>query len=383
MRANVTAPLVVLLALGQPASVQAAPSVLASVQGPTRVKLGKYRGHVGHPTVRYNATISTGATTFRLAHWVDVDESHAPKVLPLEGLIGLSRPTPQNWYAQGFMRLYVADQQIGETPVKSVRVTEDGARGVVVFDWERAEGTWRVTFAALPMGQSLFCSVRHFPSGEPVPWRIRLLNFPAGATRDGEREIATAKRTVKQRGQAQLSPAEEWWVAYYDNVHDAGKPKSEGPSALLYVPEDVRACEVQVGTYGVTTVMHPSGTEARMVLWDSFFGMTNADAVAYMRDTAQTQLDALRAVHFVHRSVFSDEWRERRAEIETLLKALGNPAKESKQAADLNRAIAEKVTRLRETPEEVTPDDDVKLVQELKEQHDLLWRLRWEELLRD
>ena len=340
-------------------------------------------GHVGHPTVRYSARINTGAVTFGLMHWVDVDESHAPKVLPLEGMIGLQRPTPQNWYAQGFMRLYVGKDEVGHVPVKSVRVSEEGARGTVVFDWERKEGTWRVTFIALPMGKSLFCSVRHFPSAEPVEWRIRLLNFPAGATRDGEREIATAKRTVKQRNAAKLSPKDEWWVAYYDNVHETGTGRSEGPSALVYVPEDVKTCDVNVGVYGVPTTLHPSGNEVRMIVWDSFFGMKNAEAVAHMRKTAQAQLEALRGLKFTHRSAFSDEWRERQGEIEQLLKALSAPAKESKQAAGLNGRIAERVKRLREASEKAIPDDEAELVEELKEQEKLLWHLRWEELLKE
>ncbi len=383
MRTNTICALCAVLALWQATPAAAAARVVASVQGPMQGMLPRYRGHVGHPTVRYTATLNTGAATFRLLHWVDADQSHAPKVLPLEGLIGLSRPTPQNWYAQGFLRLFVGNEQIGETPVKSVRVSEDGERGAVVFDWERKEGTWRVTFVALPMGKSLFCSVRYFPAGDPVDWRIRLANYPAGATRDGEREIATAQRKVKQVAKAQLSIADEWWVAYYDNVHEYGKPKSEGPSALVYAPEDVKACDVQVGSYAVTTILRPSGREVRMILWDSFFGMKNAEAVAYMRRTADAQLAALRGMKFVHRSVFSDEWRKRRTEIATLLEAMGNPAKESKQAADLHRILAERVQRLRKTSDQATPSDEVELVQELKQQQDLLWRLRWDELLRD
>lgn len=368
---------------GQATLAGDADRVLAGVEGPTQGTLATYRGHVGHRTVRYNADLSTGATTFRLVHWVDVDEAHAPKVLPLEGLIGLSRPTQQNWYASGFIRLYVGDEQIGESPVKSVRVNEDGARGAVAFDWKRDEGTWRVTFVALPMGKSLLCSIRHFPAAEPVQWRLQLLNFPAGATRDGEREIATSKRTVTQTSKAQLAPADEYWVTYYDNAHDAGTRKSEGPSALLYVPEDVRTCEVQVGVYPVTTVVQPAGNEVRMAFWDSFFGMKNAEAVAYMRRTADAQLAALRTTTFVHRSVFADDWRQTANEMQSLLENLGQPADETRQATDLNDRIAQRVERLRETPGKAGPDDDAALVRELAEQKKLLWHLRWEELFKE
>jgi len=345
--------------------------------------MGSYRGHEGHPKVSYKATIDTGATRFGLTHWVDTDKSHAPKVLPLEGMIGLPRPASQNWYAGGFMRLYVGKEQVGEVMVKSIRATEQGARGAVVFDWERPEGTWRVTFIALPKGKSLFCSVRCFPKGKPADWRIRLLNFPAGATRDGEREVATVKRTVKQKDKADLNPADEWWVAYYDNVHKVGTPKSEGPSALVYAPEDVAACEVNVGTYGVTTVLRPKGPEVRMILWDSFFGMKNAEAVAHMKQTADAQLASLREMKFVNRAVFGNEWRKRQAEMEKLLAALENPKQESEQSATLHAQIAELVKRLAEKPEEAKPDDETRLVDLLKDQEKLLWYLRWEELFKE
>ena len=101
-------------ALGPASAAEEASRVMASVDGPKQGRLGRYRGHEGHPTVRYTARINTGATTFGLVHWADVDKSHAPKVLPLEGMIGLSHPTPQNWYTNGFMRLYVGQEQVGE-----------------------------------------------------------------------------------------------------------------------------------------------------------------------------------------------------------------------------------------------------------------------------
>ena len=375
--------LVTLFLVGVTASAQDNARVSAQVTGPTEGTLGSYRGHEGHARVSYKADMDTGATRFTLSHWADVDPSHAPKVLPLEGMIGLSRPAVQNWYANGFLRLYIGKEQVGEVPVKSVRVAEDGERGAVVFDWERKEGTWRVTFIALPKGKSLFCSVRHFPVGPPVDWQIRLTNFPAGATRDGEREIATAKRTAKQKNSLTLVPAEEWWVVYYDNVHKVGTPRSEGPSALLYVPDDVKECHVDVGTYGVATRILPAKNEVRMILWDSFFGLTNAEAVAEMKQTAAEQLRSLRDMKFVHRAVFSDDWKERQAEMEKLLAALGNPAKESGEASKLKQQISALVQRLAENPAVAKPDDETQLVECLAKQDKLRWHLRWEELFKE
>jgi len=149
------------------------------------------------------------------------------------------------------------------------------------------------------------------------------------------------------------------------------------------VPEDVNACDVDVGVYGVVTVLHPRGKEVRVILWDSFFGMKNAEAVAYMRKTAQTQLETLRGMRFTHRAVFSDAWRKRQGEIERLLKALGEPAKESAEAANLHNRIAARAKRLRDAPDKAKPDDEVRLVEELKKQEKLLWHLRWKDLFKE
>ncbi|MDD5698526.1 MAG: hypothetical protein PHH77_07900 [Victivallaceae bacterium] len=360
---------------GLTGTVLAGTGVSANVKGPTEAGTwGNRSGHVNHKKISYSATMKTGATVFKFRHWVDADESHAPKVLPLEGMIGLLGAATQNWYANGFLRLYVNGTQVGETPVKSVRVTEEGSRGAVVFEWERKEGIWRVTFLAFPYGKSLFCSVRYFPPAKSADWQIVLVNFPAGATRDGERAVTTAGRTVKQENKIDLSASGEWWAVYYDNVHEAGTPRSEGPSALVFVPEDVKSCKIDIGTYQVTTTIQPRGNEVRMIFWDFFFGRKNAQAVDYMKETGSDQLKKLRQTRFSNSAIFSEEWKTRQNEIEKFLAELGNPLKESAEAAKLKSKLTELTGRFMKNREK--PDDESEFIHFLEAQKKLLLELQ-------
>jgi len=362
---------------------ESAPRVTASIAGPTKGRLPDYRHHERHPTVKYAATIRTGAARFHLQQWVDVDPSHQPKVLPLEGMIGMTAPAIANWYGNGFMNIHVGQDYVGDVPVHSASAAEQGERGVVQIEWRRPEGAWRVKFVALPNGRSLFCSVRCFPAKRHVDWHVRLVSYPGRTVHDGERAITTAKRAVKQIARATLAPQDEYWLACYDNVYDFGRGGSEGGGALVYAPEDVKSCEVQVTSYPVTIWLHPQGNEVRMILWDSFYGQSNAEIIDDLKRTSPEQLRALRATRFVHRAATSNEWQGYAREIEKLLIALGSPKEEGEVARRLRKTLSELSSRLAGVPSQEKVDDEPSFLQALKDQEKLLWRLRWEELFRD
>ncbi|MEA3402373.1 MAG: hypothetical protein U9R79_14140 [Armatimonadota bacterium] len=362
-------------------AVAAEDAVTVSVSGPTEGHLGAYRNHEGHPTRRYEASLNTGATRYRFNHWVDVHPDHRPKVLPLEGMIGMTAPTGANWYGNGFLNIHLEGEQVGTVRVRAVREMESGARGSVDFEWRRPEGTWRVRFLALPQGVRLFCSVRYFPAGPPADWRLRLVCYPGRQTRDGHRMTTTAARTLEQTSTVELRRAGEWWLAIYDSVYDADHGHSDGGTAMIYAPEDVSAAKLEVTDYPVTVWLTPSGQQVRLIFWGSFFGSSNAEIVEEMQRTAEQHLEALRGTRFIHRAVFADDWRERQAEIDRLLEALGHPADPGQRAREVQREIAEIVSRLRERPGEAGPDDEPRLLDLLQRQEAVLWDMRWEELL--
>ena len=304
------------------------------------------------------------------------------KVLPLEGMIGMTAPAISNWYGNGFLNILIGDDYVGNVPIHAVRVAERGKRGAVEFEWRRAEGVWRVKFIALPNGKSIFCSVRCFAGPSAASWRLKLVTYPGRTVHDGERAVTTAKQTVKQVSKAALSPQDEYWLVCYDNVYDFGHAGSEGGGALIYAPEDVDSCEAHVTSYPVTVWLTPRGPEVRMVFWDSFFGQSNADIIDYTKRTAEEQLQQLRSMRFQHRALFDEAWRTHEQEIKKLLAALHNPQKESRRAGELSATLRRLRARLSDKPSLHEADDEPNLLKALAAQKDLLWHLRWEDLFR-
>ncbi len=356
--------------------------VSVRVGGPEEAKLGAYVGHEGHPIRKYSVLIHTGATKMTLQHWVDVHPSHAPKVLPLEGLIGFPRPAQANWYSNGFLNIFYGNEPVGDVPVKSVRATEQGERGAAQFEWHRAEGTWIVTFLAFPKGKSLFCAVRYFPSDRPVKWRLKLDCYPGRQIPGGERYVTTAARVLEEGQHLELDRAREWWLLLADRVFAGDTPGSDGPAGLIYAPEDVGAVRVSVNDYPIFTELEPAEgrNEIRMIFWDSFFGRTNAEALEFMRQTAEEQLERLRKTSFVNREVFSGKFRERQAEIEKLLQVVSADEALRRRVRKLGERLAGLAERLTKQGRKIGPADETAFLEERDEQEKLWWQLRWEAL---
>ncbi len=357
--------------------------VTCEVTGPTEGQLGAYKNHEGHPRRGWQAHMRTGTTHFELKHWVDIHPSHKPRVLPLEGMIGLNRPTHANWYANGFLDIRLGSGElVGTAPIEALRVSESGTRGAIEFKWSRPEGVWRAKFIALPNDDRLFCEVRYWPGEKQVGWDVRLDCYPGRQSGGGNRVVTTVASELHNGDATELAPADEWWMALSDRVWDPANGLGEGGATLIYAPEDVSATSVEVTDYPVHVGLTPAGDRIRMVVRESFEDTPNAKLIADLRDSAESRLDDLRQMRFVHRSVFADDWVERQEEIETLLERLSGPEKDAQRARELTDTIERLTTELQTNAQQAGPDAESNLVEALRAQRELLWKLRWDELLR-
>jgi hypothetical protein len=103
------------------------------------------------------------------------------------------------------------------------------------------------------------------------------------------RVVLTAKQEFLNPGAkgsnsvGKLSDAEPW-LLFYDRYFDVGAGRGTGPCAFAY---DVSRTKVVVrcGNYqaSATATLLPGVREASFVLWD-FAGITNADAIQYMKN---------------------------------------------------------------------------------------------------
>jgi hypothetical protein len=127
---------------------------------------------------------------------------------------------------------------------------------------------------------------------------------------------------IEQDQPANVDPARDFWLLYQDTVFDVAKdPKdSEGPCALLYLPEEVQSLRVTPSSYPVTTDLagKPGLRRLRFAVWE-FPKKTNAEALQRMRTGAAQVADRLRAIDFGDRAVTGFDAAQRRAQLEALL----------------------------------------------------------------
>lgn len=355
--------------------------VTGEAYGPEEAKLGAYTGHEDHPIRRRGVILDNGKAKFHLVTWVDVHPSHAPLVLPLEGMIGLTGPAPGNWYGNGFLDIFANGEIVGTVEPKSVRVVETGPRGRARFVWQRREGTWSVVFVALPGQEKIFCAVRFWPKDPATALDIRLTCYPGGQFRDGHRVVTTPAGDFEQVTTAELDGKSAWWYAIYDTIYDYGLG-SDGGAAVLFDPDCLGKVRLTVDSYPVMLRLSPPPGlyELRMALWDSFFGRSNAELVAHMRAEAGNLLRELRTVSFDDsRLLAGDQVQER--ELDELLARLGDCPAERQRAAELRAALADLRAKVANYPQGLFPDDEDRLLDILQARQKLLWDLRWRELL--
>lgn len=366
-------------AIGQP---EAKPFVSGTTEGPTESRLANYDKHESHPIRRWTVALNNGRFRASFQSWVDVDASHAPAVIPLEGMIGFPEPAGGNWYSNGFMNLLIGNQLVGTIPPKSVGVLETGERGRARFVWQRPEGTWSVVFVVLPKDDKVFCTVRLFPKNPATPLKVQLTCYPGGQTTDGNRAVTTANRTVEQTNNVEADAANEWWYAIYDTVYDYGV-RGDGGAGVLLAPECLGQSRLEVTGYPV--ILHltapPGKREIRMILWDSFFGKRNAQIVEYLKGNADALLKELQVISFEDRRLYSTQNETEAKAIAEYLARLRQPQPEQAKAEELTKAIASLRDRLRASPGGISPDEEDELLGLFDAQRKLLWDLRWKELL--
>jgi len=376
-------PIVVVLAVVAGAAALAEEGVVSGyATGPDAGQLGGYASHENHPIRSRGVTFENGRCRTAFITWVDVDPSHAPLVLPLEGMIGFPSPAGGNWYSNGFLDLFVGEQIVGTVEPKSVRVMETGKRGRARFVWERPEGTWSVIFVVLPGDEKVFCAARFWPKDPAMPLSLRLTCYPGGQTHDGNRAVTTAEGTTDQVETVEMEPARCWWYALYDTVHDYGGG-SDGGAAVLFDPDYLSKVGLVVESYPVMLrpMPAPGKCEVRMILWDNFFGKRNAEIVEYLKANADALLKELRSVSFDDPRALSGGEDQEAQQVEALLAKMPNCTAERQRATELAATLTDLRGRLTRTPQGIPPDDEDGIAAALEARRRLLWDLKWRELL--
>ncbi len=290
-----------------------------SIAGP-----GAPRHIVGLPRVAHTILMDTGVRTYGLQYTVAHDPKRPDIAIPGEGYIGMPRPANCNWYAGGFLDLWINGKSIGSTPVHSFLGRSVGSRGQVDFVFDTAASLVRIRFVALAGGDALYCQVLLEPKSEIKDLQVRLRCYPSAFVSNAERHVLTPTRDLAQGKQANLDPAEEGWLLYYDRIFDAGyvgKSRTGlGPCSVLWPAGQPDKVAFTVAAYGITTVMtFKSGRrDLRFVFFD-YKGTKNKTAIADLRRRAAALQRQLSTFSFVDKGIADWPLARKRQEIAQIL----------------------------------------------------------------
>jgi len=261
-------------------------------------------GHKGHDAVSQEARLSNEAITYGFLYNSCWDASHGPAGADGSAYLGMSQPTSANWYQGGFLRLKINGEDLGLARLSDWWVAEEGRRAAVkmVFDHPRAG----VLVSALlyPADDRLFVVIGLTPKADITSLDLALLSYPSYFTywnkRDGDRKGLTAIQTYPQADgkRQQLNPAAQWWTAFYDTIFDPARGEGDGGCAVAFVPDQVSAAEIVVGSYACTMdlKLKPDVRQIRLCFWD-FHKRPNEEALTKLSATLPETLEQLRALN--------------------------------------------------------------------------------------
>lgn len=320
--------LALLLAAALAAGAQGeAPGVLIMDHGREEKTIGPgapahTRGLLG---ANHQIDLDTGKKIYGLRYVAAIDQSLQGEARPGEGYIGMPRPSAANWYHGGFFDLVINGRSIGRTMLHSLTARSNGPRGTLDFVFDTPQAVVRVRFVARGGSDVLLCQATLEPKTEIKSLAVMVRCYPAGfISQGGARRALSAVREVAQGEQADLNPASESWLLYYDALADlhqvVNRQKGIGPCAGAWLPEQITAAQVSVGGYAVETrfTFKPDSRDLRFAFLD-LAGAFNAAAQERLQAEGAALVTELRAFDFVDPALRGWSLAAKQAEVKDAL----------------------------------------------------------------
>jgi hypothetical protein len=282
---------------------------------------------VGLPRTTHTIGMDTGVRKYGLSYVVAHDEKRPGVAIPGEGYIGMPEPENCNWYGGGFFDLQINGQTLGTTPIQTLGGRSSGQRGQVDFVFDTAMAVVRIRFVGQAGSDALYCQALLEPKTEITGLRLVLRCYPSAFVSNAERHVLTPSRDLAQGAKAELDPATECWLLYYDRVFDTGyataTSRGAGPCAVLWPGSQAGKVTFTVASYGIDTVMdlRPEAHDLRFVFFD-FAGTGNETAMASLRQRAPGLLQELPAFAFTDAGVATWPLARKQQEITAALAAV-------------------------------------------------------------
>lgn len=263
--------------------------------------------------------------------------------------MGMPGPVAQGWYCYGFLNFRLNGQEAGTNAVSSMFEAEQGRRAILDSVWRLESADARVRFLGLPGRDFLFCELTVDPRKEIKSLDLTTLCYPAYFTsfygqREQSRFVQTPSLLIREaegRKDIRLVPKDNWWLLYGDDYFDVAKTReSEGPCAMMVLPEDVASIAIRGLGYDVTTTVSiaPATRNIRMAFW-KMKGKTNAEAADYLRTNGEKIRKELAALDFTPESIKTFDLAGITAEIERVARSEAVGGDFQKKAAEILAGI--------------------------------------------
>ncbi len=350
----------------------------------------RYKGQVMREQA---SSISTGAVKYALRYLCKIDPAQPQEVGWSEGYVGMPGPSSCNWYHGGFLFVRLNGQEIGKAPLKSMTVMEQGRRGILDLLWDGAEAELKLRFLGEPDSRALFTEISWRPKRKIKSVQVMARCYPSFFTsymkKKGLRTMTTPGHEAKEKNggyREPLEPKRDWWILFSDGVFDGSEGKGVGPCALLFLPEQVQSGSVGITNYpmDVTLNFEPKLTNIRLIFWD-FNGLTNDQALAYMKEHAAQAQAHLRDLDFRTTAARSFDPAKAQAEVATLFG-------DTKGGQALREKVERKLQQMASVRQKVTaagakgwvdPEAEIQLAKLQAELEELKWDIKFFALFND
>jgi len=260
--------------------------------------------HKGHDSVVQSASLSNDLITYGLLYNSCWDASHGPGGAEGSAILGMPQPSSANWYHGGFFGLKINGEDLGSARLGDWWVAETGRRAGLKMHFPHARADVLISEILYANDDRLFVTIGLQPKGDIAALDLSLICYPSYFTywnkRDGDRKAMTATETYPQADGKKLAPnpATQWWAAFYDTIFDPAKGEGDGGCAVAFLPEQVSAAEMVVGSYACTLDLKvkPDTRVIRLCFWD-FNKRPNEEALAKLTAALPQTLADLRSLN--------------------------------------------------------------------------------------
>jgi hypothetical protein len=231
-------------------------------------------------------TLSTGNVNYRLNFYSTTkDDREYIKGIGLMGGVRPNRFSKRGWWygPNGFFKLNVWGKNIFKLPV-TYKTNEAG----IEFSFSDAGKVVKISFKAQENDDKLFMMINF--SESPQKGLMKLICYPGDMLKKfpekRDRYANTAKRSIQWATKPSRTKLEkdEYWVYYEDKKFDTSKSTAFSTCALLYNPNEVKAVNLLVGSYAITTEVQfsPDKKSYNFILWE-FPGRKNEKCLETMK----------------------------------------------------------------------------------------------------